>query len=118
MRTLIIALIAVGLAGCASVDLPPTKTNPEQTIAAAEERGVQDNPKARLHLQMAKDAIENAKVLMDRDDEKEAKLALMRAEADADLALAMVRLDSARDEVRKVQTQIDELQNQMRETIQ
>lgn len=109
MRTILLLLVVAGLTGCASVDVP-TVDDPSLTIAKAEERGVEDNPDARFHLDMARESLAEARQFMDEDEEKEAKLALMRADADAELALAMVRRDSTRAEVQEVQSQIEELQ--------
>ena len=116
MKKLILSLVAIGLAGCATVDLPKTPKPPIGTIAAVEERGVEDNPEARLFLQMAKDGITDATKLNKDDDEEGANLALMRADADAELALAMVRRDGARLEVEKVRDQIQQLKSDMNKT--
>lgn len=116
MKTYILGLLAAGLIGCATVDLPSNVESPIGKIAAAEERASGDNPQARLHLQMAKDAIEESVLLNKADDERGAKLALMRANADADLALAMLRQDATRAEVEQVQDQIKQLEADMEKT--
>lgn len=114
--TVFVGVIVATLAGCASVNLPSSVESPVGKIAAAQERTVEDNPQAQLHLQLANDAIEEAGRLAADDNERGAKLALMRANADADLALAMLRQDATRAEVEDVQGQIKELEADMEDT--
>lgn len=118
MNKSLIAVLAVGLFGCATVDLPPDVESPVGKIAAAEERGVEDNPQAQLHLKLAEEGIAQSKRLAEDKDKKGAKLALMRADADAELALALLRRDSARGEVEEVRSEIKELQSDMEKTTQ
>lgn len=114
MKISIFVLLTL-LVGCASVDLPNVES-PIGKIAAAEERSVEDNPQAELHLKLAKDATDESVRLKNNGDERGAKLALMRADADADLALAMLRQDAARAEVEQAQERIDQLQTDMEKT--
>lgn len=115
MKRSILAFLVLGLASCATVDLPAVDS-PVGKIAAAEERSPKDNPQAQLHLQMAKDATDESIRMKEDDNERGAKLALMRADADADLALALLRRDAARGEVEEVQDRIKELQSDMEKT--
>lgn len=117
MKTsILLGILATSLIGCASVDLPSNVESPIGKIAAAEERSVSNNPQAELHLQLAKDAIEESSRLQKADDERGAKLALMRANADAELALAMLRRDAASSEVEQVQGEIKQLEADMEKT--
>lgn len=116
MRRNLLFLVVIGLAGCATIDLPTNVENPIATVAAAEERGADDNPQARLHLKMAEDGIAQAEELSKDDDERGAKLALMRAGADADLALALLRRDDAQKKVQEVRARIEELKADMEKT--
>jgi len=115
-KSLLLGFLATCLIGCATVDLPSNVESPIGKIAAAEERTVGDNPQAKLHLQLAKDAIEESVRLKKEENEVGAKLALMRANADADLALAMLRQDATRGEVEDVQGQIKQLEADMEKT--
>lgn len=114
----VLSLLVVGLVGCATVDLPTSVDNPGESIAASEELGVAENPEARLHLQMAKDNFARAERLIEKKRDKPAKLALMRANADAELALVLLRRDGAQDELREVQSQIDALRADMKRVSQ
>ena len=81
-------------------------------IRAAEEVGAADVPQAALHLQLAKEQSERAKKLIADGKREEATFTLMRAEADANLALALKRTtdeqvaaNAASYKLQKLQTQ-------------
>src|SRR5581483_10321584 len=62
-------------------------------IRAAEEIGAARSPAAALHLELAKEQFEHARKLTKPDDGPLAGRLLLRAQADAELALALVRED-------------------------
>lgn len=85
------------LAGCASAPPPVEKMQASQAaIRAAEELGATRVPQAALHLQLAKEQSEAAKQALEQSDKPRAEGLLMRAEADAELALALARESNAR----------------------
>jgi hypothetical protein len=100
--------IAAGtmLFGCARPSLPTENTT--SGIRAAEEVGASNVPRAALHLQLAKEALEQARSLSDRGEKDRAELMLARAEVDAELAVALSREDAERkqatDAVARVRT--------------
>jgi hypothetical protein len=69
-------------------------------IRAAEEVGAARTPAAALHLQLAKEQFEEARKTTHPNDRERADRLLMRAQADAELALAL-----ARSEADKVEAQ-------------
>jgi hypothetical protein len=84
-------------AGCASA---PLRTEASTSgIRAAEEVGAAKVPQASLHLQLAKEELELAKGLAAKDEKKAASM-LLRAEADAELAVALSRGDAEKSEAR------------------
>ena len=88
------AAIAVG---CASS--PPLRTEASSSgIRAAEEVGAAKVPQASLHLQLAKEELENAKRLAANDEKERAVSMLSRAEVAAELAVALSREDAERAE--------------------
>src|SRR6476660_3315625 len=94
-------LLAVG---CGAGQPPP----PTQQVAdvqsanrSATELGAQKNPKAQLHLKLAEEQLKQAKVAMADDDNESATSLLTRAKADAELAVALTREESAKDEATK-----------------
>jgi hypothetical protein len=78
-------------------------------IRAATELGAYENPRAALHLKYAQDQVARADALMKEGDEPEASWVLLRADADAELAVALAKEDRARQEALAIQQQIREL---------
>ncbi len=108
--------IAVGLglitAGCATT--PPTERMEASAgaIRAAEEVGARGVPRAALYLQLAQEQSERAKTLIARAtpaDRGAASSLLSRAQADAELALALAREDSDRMAAQKAMEKVSSL---------
>lgn len=86
------AALGALVAACASA---PLRTDASTSgIRAAEEVGAAEVPQASLHLQLAKEELAQAKKLQKNGDEEEAASMLTRAEADAELAVALSREDA------------------------
>ncbi len=100
------------LVGCASA--PPTQRIEASTsaIRAAQELGAERVPTAALHLQLAKEQSEHAKKMIADGKHEEASLLLMRAEADADLAVALARADVEGKKASEAQNRVQELKGQ------
>ena len=92
-----VAVAATGIvAGCANV---PLRTEASTSgIRAAEEAGAAKVPQASLHLQLAKEELESAKGLAARGEKEKADSMLMRAEADAELAVTLSHKDAEKTE--------------------
>lgn len=91
MKLWTLSLCFVGLAGCASLQIPPEKLErSEAAIRGAEEVGAAKVPAAKLHIQLARDQTEAAKKMAENGDER-ALLVLDRAQSDAELALVLAR---------------------------
>jgi len=58
-------------------------------IRAAEEVGAPNVPRASLYLQLAKEELEGAKKLAEKGEKEQAVSLLLRAEADAELSVAL-----------------------------
>lgn len=98
--------VAVTAVGCASV-APPTQrmADAESAARSAREVGAEADPSARLQLKLAGEQIAQAKLLVAGGDNQRADFVLMRARADAELALALAREQSANVEVVKAAEQ-------------
>lgn len=83
--------------GCAGTYPAPTQQLADVQAAdrSAIELGAQSNPKAQLHLKLAEEQMQLAKAAMKDEDNQSAERLLMRAKADAELALALTRADQA-----------------------
>lgn len=112
--TRIVPFLSAGLAiaavtGCSST-LPPDRiAEPRAAIRAATEMGAQNNPQAALHLKLAQDQVARADKLIKDGDKDQAGWALMRADADAELALALAKEEKLKGEVGEAQKRIQDL---------
>lgn len=95
-------------ASCASTTTAsPKAESSSAAIRAAEEVGATHDPRAALHLQLAKEQAENAKALT--DDKPRAERLLMRAQIDAELALALARSESEKAEAQQAIQKVNAL---------
>jgi outer membrane murein-binding lipoprotein Lpp len=92
-----VAVVATAIvAGCANA---PLRTEASTSgIRAAEEAGAAKVPQASLHLQLAKEELELAKGLAAKGEKEEAASMLLRAEADAELAVVLSHGDTEKSE--------------------
>jgi hypothetical protein len=94
--------------GCASS--PHLRTEKTTSgIRAAEEIGATKVPQASLHLQLAKEELERARVLAKNDEKNRAISMLSRAEADAELAIALSRADAEKAEAQGAMDRVRQL---------
>lgn len=95
MKRIISPLFGIGFlvlaAGCAAGVSNEKVAATDSSIRAAEEVGAPGVPQAALHLQLAKEENEHAQKFIKDGDAKHAEGQLMRAQADAELALALAR---------------------------
>jgi hypothetical protein len=68
----------------------------EGAIRGATEVGAVSVPQAALHLRLAQEQTVQAKALIKDGETERAELVLMRAQADAELALALAKEDTSR----------------------
>ena len=89
-------LLLVLTAGCGGATLATGNVATAQAaVRGAQEAGAEQEPKAALHLKMARDQIARAKAAADEGEGEEAGRLLQRAEMDAELALAIARTADA-----------------------
>lgn len=102
------AVVAVAIvAGCSNT---PLRTEASKSgIRAAEEVGAAQIPQASLHLQLAKEELELAKTLSARGEKEKAASMLLRAEADAELAVTLSRGDAEKSEAQSAVERVRKL---------
>ena len=102
------AVVATAIvAGCASA---PLRTEASTSgIRAAEEVGAAKVPQASLHLQLAKEELELARGLAAKGEKARAASMLLRAEADAELALDLSHGDAEKSEARAAVERVHQL---------
>lgn len=109
MRTSILSFMAAtSLAlGCGGSFPPPTQplADAESAQRSAAELGAASHPDAELHLRLAQEQTAKAKTLMSDGDNERAGRLLLRARADAELAIALSRKQAAAVESQKATDQ-------------
>lgn len=107
------ALPAIALligVGCGGAPVPNDRmASSIAAIRAAEEVGGANLPQAQLHIKLARDQVETAKSLIKDGENERANLVLMRAESDAELALALAKESATRAEAQQAMTQVQTL---------
>ena len=100
--------LAVALAaGCASYPVPVQRlADAEGSARAAQQIGAESIPQAQLHLRLAREGIDRAQLLISNGENKRADYVLIRAQTDAELALAEAREQVARNEAKETLDQI------------
>ncbi|MBX3260474.1 MAG: DUF4398 domain-containing protein [Labilithrix sp.] len=104
MKTTMIAVAAVVLAGCGATTPVPADalTRAQQTVRSAEAMPTTAlDPKAMQHLQLAKDQLSYGKRLLVEGENGDARWVLMRAEADAEAALYLAHAEVAKTDARQ-----------------
>jgi hypothetical protein len=107
-----ICAAALGVAACAEPVPQERLQSTSAAIRAAEEVGAAREPNAALHLQLAKEQSERADRLIAGGDRHQAALMLARAEADANLAVALARSSEEQHEAASAQEKVRGLQLQ------
>jgi hypothetical protein len=98
---------AVFLVACGSTPPPHEREASSQAaIRTAREMNAEQVPQAALHLKLAQEQFDKGKALMNDGDNKRATYVLMRAQADAELALALARENKTKSDA---QVLIDKL---------
>jgi len=106
-----LAVVATAIAaGCASAPLHSEAST--SGIRAAEEVGSAKVPQASLHVQLAKEELELAQSLAKKGDKEKAKSMLLRAEADAELAIALAHGDAEKLEADKAMARVRQLRQE------
>jgi outer membrane murein-binding lipoprotein Lpp len=116
MKVLLSPLLLSSLfaAGCATV-VPTEKVSAaNSSIRAAEELGAPKVPQAALHLQLAKEETGHAERLIKDGDPVHATGLLMRAQADAELAVAEAREAPMKIEAQQEMDRASTLQQETR----
>lgn len=103
-------MLAASGAGCAAAPAAtPRLVSAEAAKRGAEEAGALDQPQAALHLRLAQEQIDKAKVLLANGDRDRADYVLMRAEADSELAQALAKQAKAQADAKAATEEIRQL---------
>ena len=96
---LLIPSLALATACGASYNVPTQRMADAQSAhRSAQELGAEKNPTAQLHLRLASEQIAKANTMLKDNENRRADFMLIRAKADAELALALAHEEkSAKD---------------------
>ena len=102
------------LVGCGGAAVPSQQlTSAKAAIRGAEEAGAKTIPKGALYLKMARDHVEEAEGLIEGGKKLDvAKHLLVRAEADADLAIVLAKEAKAHHEHAEAKSQLNQLREE------
>lgn len=90
--TIFVAALGFAALACASAPAPTDRlASTQAALRAAKEVGAKDVPKAQLHAQLAQEQLDQANKLIDDGDNERADMVLLRAQSDAELAVALAR---------------------------
>jgi len=110
MRRLILSLMM--LLGCATArPLPLSYERPQAALREAKVLGADQIPTARQHLESATDSLELARKMENLGDRR-AALTLERAQADADLAVALAKEAAVRRQTLRAASEVSALREQ------
>jgi hypothetical protein len=109
-------LLAAGILGaCGGSQLNQSRVAEVQaSVSAAEAVGANDQPKAALHLQLARDEIAAAQRLAEEGEEEDAQLVLERARVDAELAMQLAKTEQEQQKARQAWQKVQELKKDSR----
>jgi hypothetical protein len=110
MREFCLVGVVALVTACGGAAIPQESlTAAKASIAGAEVGGAAAEPKAALHLKLAKEQVAKAESLINDGDNEEAARVIDRAQADADLALALAKEVSAEKQAQETRDQLDKL---------
>lgn len=89
-------------------------TAAESALRAAEVAGAQNSPQSALHLKRAREQIASAKNLVADGENERAEWVLRRAQADADLALALATEEVQRRKAAEAKREVEQLAESIR----
>jgi hypothetical protein len=96
--------------GCASAPPPSERlTTAESAIRGALEVEASAVPRAALHLKLAQEQVDKAKRYIEEGSNERADLALRRAQADAELAIALSKEHDMEEKARAAQAKVTKL---------
>ena len=104
----LVGVVLVTACGGAAVP-QETLTAAKASVAGAEVGGAAEEPKAALHLKLAKEQLAKAEALIADGDNEEAARVIDRAQADAELALSLAKEAAAKKEAADTGEQLERL---------
>ena len=106
-----VVAVTVAAGACGGGGLPPgsvaSLSSAQAAVRAATEVGAEEVPQAALYLKYAKDQIRDAEAMLEEGQRDLAGRLLTRAEADAEVAVALARQTAAESEAEEAQARLN-----------
>jgi hypothetical protein len=114
MKSISFVAVALAATACGTTYPAPTQrlVDAQSANRSAMELGADKEPQAKLHYKLAEEQVAKANVVLKNGDNRRADMMLVRAKADADLALALTKEAKAKDEAQKAAEQAKASANQ------
>jgi hypothetical protein len=113
MRHSIWVTSALLLAACGGAAIPQEQlTSSKSAISVAQAEGAPNEPQAALHLKLAQEQVAKAEALIADGDNEEAAQLIDRAQADADLAVALAKEARAKQQATETREQLERLKKE------
>ena len=101
---------AMVLVGCGGAVVPRDQlTMAQAAVKGAEVGGANEEPKAALHLKLAREEISKANALIADGENEDAARMIARSQADAYLSLVLAKQAAARRDTQESKEQIDQI---------
>lgn len=111
----LLGLLLILCAACGGAPPPQDQlTAVQAAIRAAEVAGAPGVPKAALHLKKASEQLATGKGLVQKEENEKASVVLHKAEADADLALALAQEETARKEMAAAEEKVQKMRKKVK----
>jgi hypothetical protein len=114
MKRVLIGLfgLAIGAPACGGAAVPQEQlTAAQAAIRAAEVGGAPNDPQAALLVKKCQEGVAEAKKLIEDGNNHRAEMVLMRAQADAELALALAQEITMKNEAAGAKKAVQELKS-------
>lgn len=112
-HTMALMVLASAVAACAGTAAPAERmASAQAAIRSAGEVGAERNPNAALYLQYAREEFSQAEDLSRRGEGERAERVLLRAQADAELAMALSRQVTSQNSAQQAVAQQRAMQSQ------
>jgi hypothetical protein len=113
MRHFSLVSSALLIVACGGAAIPQEQlTSSKATISVAQAEGAPNEPQAALHLKLAQEQVAKAEALIKDGDNEEAAQLIDRAQADADLAVALAKESKAKADAQQTIEQLERLKKE------
>jgi hypothetical protein len=105
----VVGSLFIAVTGCGGYPAPTERlATAEAAIRGAQELGATGLPRAALHLKLAQEHSAKAQQLMEDGYNETAELSLRQAQADAELAIALIKERAAAERAKTAQARLEQ----------